>query len=1706
MSTTLYKADSVVNKEDHIQSPYTESEPHFNAAQIPHNLNSLDTLEMETQQIPIEQVLETLDESNNAGEVLIVQDDPGQLLYEHQALDSEELIVGRADQEALLPIRSEELMEDFSAKPNHFGGQDETEANPNHFDGQDKDCIIHDLNGSHSQSPDFLESNIDGDSDDSLNLSPTYPSTKNIPDHFATIEADTSVFDQLETSNPHEIDTKQHIAQLENERLQTQDIGYSGIPTISVPDDLDEADFNIDDELDADFAAMEASFSQKLSVSNSNAGSVATKQAPKVNPYLPPMDNAGLSANSGRYLPINSTGGRNVIDARQPSTTLFTPAQIAHSSPQTQASSSVATTFAPLLRPVTSQNRQTSASFVNAKAGYTDPYALPDVLVANKRARPPPQTLRGAASVPNLKAAAQLRPPVGQRHASTMGTGSNVESDNPPTTRPYSSQNNYAPPPSQQLNTRSTAPGLTPMAISQPYSNSATPTLSPPRKTNYETMRRIPAGPGHNNNISGPVGMPPPSRQLSYSQYAPDSAPQISTHAAHPNPVYASTSMANAQGQGFQPATTSRTQNQMQMQSGNQNSLNVPKSHYTPGALPRAPSPLRDTRASSIDAVMKGRPSPLQSGFVVNPQTEMRERHESSASSQSHDSVAPQDVAYSDYIDQQRHAETRMFGDSYAVAEDDIYEAQSIQRGSSAYLPTVSSLSTRQAPVADAIRPQSQPRSVLANSSNARTIPYTARRSLDEKNAAASLEMSRPSSRAADRYASTEPSHSPRQAHVMPYEHDGSLQMRGQKRPSVVSRATSSNQAYQQFPRVLSPVNPSYAHTSDIETTTTTDPLVGHPIARFGFGGKLLTTFPKRIPRFSPQGVMQHQIAGPGPISITISHDLLTAEILPDFPGPLVHTKFALKQKKADLQLWLAKRIPPGNSQLVDDKTLLYRTTAKDRLINLLYPDIANIRADDELANFKVVASSIQEATEIDQGQVLSTAVLTDSAVTRLSELLLRGDKQGALRFASDAKLWAHAFVIASRISPQCWSEVVQEFAVTELQTATESSESLKFLYQSFAGVKFETGNILSSYVLQNWRKCLTMVLSNRVAGDDLAVTALGHALLEHGSTYAAHFCYLLCSRPAIGPKDDSKSLFSIVGQHEIFGTLPLDRNEAILMSEIYEFCLSLAQPKFLGLPHLLAFKLQRAHLLSDTGHATVAKKYCEAITNALKALPKGSNHLHHVLIEQLRDLSERIDQVSGDDNPSWIGSKIAKPKMDIWGSLEGKFSKFVAGDSDDSQAAEANSKGPFAKLAQTPALSRVQSLVDVRNRVVRPTAGHNGGYEGEALQPVQAPQPADRNSYPYPEGDQAYSHTMQANGVRPSSSYLPDSNLNPVGQYAPPQFQAPTMYTPQQVNPVPYQSMQSTQPMNNQYLQPNAAAVQAHSTFDNASFQQINRPLTNATSVYPAQALSPTPYPVIDAMPQAPQSAQQAFNPYAPNMSQTYPMVAPVTVESTENYSQKGLAIKAQEPDSSGLRAPELDATVENKAEESKPSEQTTKADPKTEQSEEKKSGWLGGWFGGKKKEPAPAADGEVKVHKAKLGEGMSLVYDPVTKKWTNPKGAMPEETKTSAPPPPMMAKKAVNPAMQESKAQPAPVHAGTPPMSSPAPSRPPGGLAPGTIGRKLPQADDDLAAMLGTGPAPRRAASGSMGPPAAPGTASMRAKKGKPAKRYVDVFQGEA
>lgn len=97
----------------------------------------------------------------------------------------------------------------------------------------------------------------------------------------------------------------------------------------------------------------------------------------------------------------------------------------------------------------------------------------------------------------------------------------------------------------------------------------------------------------------------------------------------------------------------------------------------------------------------------------------------------------------------------------------------------------------------------------------------------------------------------------------------------------------------------------------------------------------------------------------------------------------------------------------------------------------------------------------------------ISVTTLRTSALDKIEEFLLRGERRQACNYALDQKLWAHAMVIASSIDKEAWKEAVNEFIKADLgvkgeanfalpgrndSPATNGRESLRMAYSLFSG------------------------------------------------------------------------------------------------------------------------------------------------------------------------------------------------------------------------------------------------------------------------------------------------------------------------------------------------------------------------------------------------------------------------------------------------------------------------------------------------------------------------------------------------------------------------------------------------------------------------------------------------------------------------------
>lgn len=563
--------------------------------------------------------------------------------------------------------------------------------------------------------------------------------------------------------------------------------------------------------------------------------------------------------------------------------------------------------------------------------------------------------------------------------------------------------------------------------------------------------------------------------------------------------------------------------------------------------------------------------------------------------------------------------------------------------------------------------------------------------------------------------------------------------------PSTETRSplTQMRQRERTFSKDLNYIKPS-----DGRETDYLERWKGCPIVSFGFGGTIVTSFPKHVPRYAAGQNTPMIKCSPGGIKIQDGKILPLDEDVASFPGPL-----RSKSKKKDVLDWLQGRIAHLESSgvgQISSATLpdpRKRHEEKKLLWKIVRVLVESDGAIDGNASAEMAVRSIlsPELTVGDTAALSSHSInspllgisrnrgartipdpVKPEAMEELRKLLLHGEREKAVWYAVDSQLWAHAMLLASTLEKNVWKQVSQEFVRQEVKTFGDNTESLAALYQIFAGNWDEsmdelvppsaraglqmisktatTGpakNALDG--LDRWRETLTLILSNRSVDDGRALVSLGKLLAGYGRTEAAHICYIFAKSPGLfGGPDDPQVSVALLGADHLQQPFDYSRDlDSILLTEIYDFARTVLAPSSAATvsPHLQSYKLYHAMILAEYGYKSEAQQYCDAITSALNSTTKRSPYYHSLLFGALENLVDRLRQAPRDNSGSWI----SKPSIDkVSGSIWAKFNQYVAGDENDAASTGSGKAldqdvGPFARVAgESPTLSRTPSSSDI--------------------------------------------------------------------------------------------------------------------------------------------------------------------------------------------------------------------------------------------------------------------------------------------------------------------------------------------------------------------------------------------------------------------------
>ncbi|KAI7864453.1 Sec23-binding domain of Sec16-domain-containing protein, partial [Spinellus fusiger] len=533
------------------------------------------------------------------------------------------------------------------------------------------------------------------------------------------------------------------------------------------------------------------------------------------------------------------------------------------------------------------------------------------------------------------------------------------------------------------------------------------------------------------------------------------------------------------------------------------------------------------------------------------------------------------------------------------------------------------------------------------------------------------------------------------------------------------------------------PTAPEHVYGGDIPQhhlqPLTADPLNragGYPLISFGFGGKMCVMFPHTVQRFTSGYDNSGLITKKMPNAITIKNlgEVLgqdpAVQSMSDFVGPiLLDSKMSAKAKKKEALVYMEKRVsefeaalnkgPVENQNGLENKIVLWKlvktlmeqegTVGDNDKVDTAIRDMLQLVGsgggdEEDSSNFSVPAyeqtlstahgnSNGGNATAMMTASVAGEVDYSDSVLDKLQKYLIKGDREGAVEYAVQEDMWAHALIISSCVNKELWKKVTNHFIERELCATPESKQTrvyhnvmgnkqaLRVLYALFAGsgaASIPYGGAPNTTLpiglekLKQWQETLLLILANRTPRDYEAITALGDLLKAQRWIEAAHICYILSPQSSLHSGIDAPHVrLTLLGTdgHTISRDL-----DALYLSELYEFAMSNKQTITTSMPFLQPYKLAYAWQLVDYGLTGHAQRYCEAIAGAIKANTKRNPWMHRQFVERLEEFSEHCEVASGHslggDAGSWLKTKLAKNSLDsLWGSLEGRFNKFVSGE-----------------------------------------------------------------------------------------------------------------------------------------------------------------------------------------------------------------------------------------------------------------------------------------------------------------------------------------------------------------------------------------------------------------------------------------------------------
>jgi hypothetical protein len=242
----------------------------------------------------------------------------------------------------------------------------------------------------------------------------------------------------------------------------------------------------------------------------------------------------------------------------------------------------------------------------------------------------------------------------------------------------------------------------------------------------------------------------------------------------------------------------------------------------------------------------------------------------------------------------------------------------------------------------------------------------------------------------------------------------------------------------------------------------------------------------------------------------------------------------------------------------------------------------------------------------------------------RVQNLLLRGDKIGAIDEAISADDFATALFIAGMCSPGVHKRVSQQFAESKFKSSSPMytaallfTGALQPPSQPPSGRSSGNWGVPSNELKETWKSHLAAIISNRTPGWDKVVLSLGDRLFEIGDIKPAHFCYMIYGQS----KRDGGYQAPLLGcDHSDVASATLSSQEALAAyerTEAFEWAKRLGN-KNASLVDFQPYKLIYAMLLMDCGMLKQAERCLIGVRAPADTTAAPTQNMETVTLNQL--------------------------------------------------------------------------------------------------------------------------------------------------------------------------------------------------------------------------------------------------------------------------------------------------------------------------------------------------------------------------------------------------------------------------------------------------------------------------------------------------------